>query len=64
MSRLIFLSRLQRIGLYSFQKPIPSAVKGKVIHVVGSLFTGYKLEFKRNYDTTKTNRPFQKIPLG
>lgn len=68
MSREIFLLVFpQRNTAAHWSMFIPeanSAVKGKVIHVVGSPFTGYKLEFKRNYDTTKTNRPFQKIPLG
>lgn len=37
---------------------------GKEIHVVGSPFRGYTLEFKRNYDPSKTNRKVELTPLG
>jgi hypothetical protein len=35
-----------------------SSTKGKVIHVTGSPFTGFGLEFKRNYDLDKTKRSY------
>ncbi|KAI9679789.1 MAG: hypothetical protein M1817_004803 [Caeruleum heppii] len=38
--------------------------KGKVIHVVGTPFTGYGLEFKREYDYIVTKRKYRVIPLA
>ncbi len=42
-----------------------SAKKGKIIHVVGSVREGFTIEFRRNYDLTKTaNRPRAPIEIG
>lgn len=37
---------------------------GKVIHVVGSPFTGYGLEFRRNYDLTENGRHWRQFHLA
>lgn len=37
---------------------------GKVIHVTGTPFTGYGLEFKRNYDLASTGRGWKKYLLA
>ncbi|KAI4940331.1 hypothetical protein J4E86_010965 [Alternaria arbusti] len=37
---------------------------GTAIHVVGTPMSGFKLEFKRKYDHTKTARAPQLVPLG
>lgn len=37
---------------------------GKVIHVTGTPFTGYGLEFKRNYDLSETGRAWRKYALA
>jgi hypothetical protein len=37
---------------------------GKIIHVVGTPFSGFGLEFKRNYKLDKTKRKFRRISLG
>lgn len=37
---------------------------GKRNHVIGSPFTGYMLEFKRNYDLDETGRPSEKTLLA
>lgn len=47
-----------------FIPAIDKPMVGKRIHVVGSAFTGYKLEFKRNYDLDKTGRPNEKTLLA
>lgn len=39
-------------------------MKGTIIHVVGSPFTGFGLEFKRNYDLATTKRGYEKTPLA
>src|SRR6266480_6414785 len=41
-----------------------SSTKGTVIHVVGTPFTGYGLEFKRNYDVIETSRKYYQLPLA
>jgi hypothetical protein len=38
-------------------------VKGKVIHAIGTPFTGYELEIKE-YDISQTKKPHEKISLG
>jgi hypothetical protein len=38
-------------------------VTGKVIHAVGSPFTGYQLEIKE-YDISKTKKSHEKISIG
>jgi hypothetical protein len=46
---------------------IPSSANpsiGTVIHAVGNPFQGYNLEFKRNYDVSKTRRRFSSIYLA
>ncbi|KAK2753171.1 hypothetical protein FQN54_007997 [Arachnomyces sp. PD_36] len=47
-----------------FIPTINKPMVGKRIHVIGSPFTGYKLEFKRNYDLEKTGRPNRKTLLA
>lgn len=37
---------------------------GKVIHAVGTPFTGFGVEFKRNYDYATTGRRVEAMPLG
>ncbi|KAJ9294310.1 hypothetical protein DTO271G3_6885 [Paecilomyces variotii] len=68
MSREIFLLAYPQRNTpahWSIFIPAANSVStGKVIHVVGNPFIGYRLQFKRNYDTTKTNRTFHKILLG
>ncbi|KAF2998850.1 hypothetical protein E8E13_003352 [Curvularia kusanoi] len=41
-----------------------SSVKGKVIQVIGSPFTGFGLELKRNYNVKNTGRGHELIPLA
>lgn len=41
-----------------------SPTKGKVINVTGSPFTGFGLEFKRNYDLEKTRRSYELTALA
>lgn len=43
---------------------VGSEVKGTVIQVTGTPFTGYGLEFKRNYDLSTEERAFRKLPLA
>jgi hypothetical protein len=38
-------------------------VVGKVIHAVGTPFTGYNVQFKRNYNVEATNRQVQQFFL-
>ncbi|CZS98073.1 hypothetical protein WAI453_011896 [Rhynchosporium graminicola] len=41
-----------------------SETKGTVIHVTGTPFTGYGLEFKRGYESALTRRVYHRIPLA
>jgi Family of unknown function (DUF6540) len=46
---------------------IPSPTKptvGKLIQVLGTPFTGYGLEFKRNYNLSAITEKFEKVLLG
>lgn len=44
-----------------FIPSLTSPTIGKVIQAVGTPYTGYGLEFKRNYDLDQETRKFQKI---
>ena len=37
---------------------------GKIIHIVGNPFQGYRLEFKQNYNYTDIVKAYDKIILG
>ncbi|KAH6665751.1 hypothetical protein B0J14DRAFT_605808 [Halenospora varia] len=47
-----------------FIPSLSSNSKGKLIQVLGTPFTGYGLEFKRNYDLDTIAEKFQKYSLG
>jgi hypothetical protein len=47
-----------------FIVPEPMQTSGTLIQVLGTPFTGYALEFKRNYDTLTIRERFSQYLLG